>query len=284
MIDKVLRFLPAFPGKQRLARLIFKKKIEEANDISILGDYNCTYVLPNIKENIGFEIFINGIYEKETVDFIIKYMPANKMLLDIGANIGAISIPVCKERKDIYAICVEAAPWIFEYLKVNTKANEIQNFKLINKAISNESGNQVMFYSPRQLFGKGSLSPVFTQNGIKVQTISMVDLVKEYAISDIGLVKIDVEGFEYLAFAGGDTLLGDVNAPDILFEFVDWAENSSLLVSPGAAQNLLKQFGYHIFLFDKGIVKHEVETSITTGCCMFFATKKKNFLLNNYDF
>jgi len=273
MIGKVLRNIPSFPGKRRLARLLLKEKIRSAKDITVTGEYKCNFFLPNIKEDIGFEIFINGIYEKDTVEFIIKNLPANKILLDIGANIGAISIPVCKKRNDIIAVCIEAAPWIFEYLKTNTANNSIKNIKLINKAISNESGVDVLFYSPLEQFGKGSLSPIFTKKSIHVQTINLDNILKEYEVNDIGLIKIDVEGFEYLAFEGGKNLLINKNAPDILFEFIDWAENSSSGI-PGDAQNILKQFGYTIFLFEKGIVKEEVKKTITKGEIMLFATKK----------
>ncbi len=67
-------------------------------------------------ENIGFDIFINGIYEQQTSEFIAEKMPVNGVFLDLGANIGAITIPVHNNRKDIKIICVEAAPAVYTYL------------------------------------------------------------------------------------------------------------------------------------------------------------------------
>ena len=114
MLDKIIRKLPPFKGKQRLARFLFKKKITNDRDVSIKGDYNCYYKVPNIKENIGFEIFINGVYERETIEFIAGKIPQHGYLLDIGANIGAISIPLCNKRVDINVLAVEASKRVFK--------------------------------------------------------------------------------------------------------------------------------------------------------------------------
>jgi tRNA G37 N-methylase Trm5 len=117
MIDFLLRSLPLFKGKQRLARYLFSRRIREGSDITVSGKFGCRYSVPNVQENIGFEIFINGIYEAETIRFIASKVKKGGVFLDLGANIGAISIPVAMLRKDISVIGLEAAPWIFDYLK-----------------------------------------------------------------------------------------------------------------------------------------------------------------------
>lgn len=76
---------------------------------TISGKYECCYQLPNVMETIGFEIFINGVYEEDTIHFIKSKIPRDNLFLDIGANIGAICIPLNKLRKDIKIICIEAA-------------------------------------------------------------------------------------------------------------------------------------------------------------------------------
>ena len=68
------------------------------------------------------------------------------------------------------------------------------------------------------------MSPVFEKNGQLVNTITLSKLIEDYNIVDIGLIKVDVEGFEYFVFKGGEKYLKKNDAPDILFEFVDWAE------------------------------------------------------------
>jgi len=189
--------LPDFKGKQRLARWILKDRLNEA-DI-VISDQGCSFKIPNVKETIGFELFINGVYEPSTVNFISNRLKTGGVFLDIGANIGAITIPVCKSRTDIKAIAIEAAPWIFTYLEENVKKNELTNVTLVNKAISDKGQMTVEFYSPREKFGKGSMAPVFTRESVPVETVTLDEISNSLNGNEIGMIKIDVEGFEYFA-------------------------------------------------------------------------------------
>ena len=274
MISSILRRLPSFKGKRRLARLLLGDKIGTLRDCSIRGKYGCIIKVPNILEPIGFEIYINCVYEKETIGFISNRLLPGKILLDIGANIGAICIPVCKLNKGTKVIGVEAAPWVFQYLEFNAKENNISNITLINRAVTSESNESVIFYGPRDKFGKGSMAPVFTSDGVNIESITLDDLTGHLDSGDIGLIKMDIEGFEYRAFLGGTRLLTGESAPDILFEFVDWAENAALAGSAGAAQALLIEFGYKIYRFRDGKLGSMVKSPLTVGACLLFATKK----------
>jgi hypothetical protein len=113
--------LPLFKGKQTLARLLFKKAIANKKNFWVRGKQDCEYLLPNLIENIGFEIFINGIYEEETSDFFADKIPLNGVFLDLGANIGAVSIPkhsINKKEKRYYSnLCRSCAVYIHLFTK-----------------------------------------------------------------------------------------------------------------------------------------------------------------------
>lgn len=271
-LGKLFRRLPDFKGKRRLSRILFKNLIRSGTNIFVEGEMQCVYELPNIKEAIAFDLFINGIYEKETIEFFVKRTPSSGVFLDLGANIGSITIPLLKKRPDLTCICVEAAPWIFEYLGRNLLSNRLgSTVYSVNKAIWDKSGIQLPFYSPAEQFGKGSLSSVFTKEAIQVETITIGDLLRGRNISRVDMIKIDIEGFEYFAFKGAENLLRQADAPDILFEFVDWAQ-AMAGVEKGAEQELLRSFGYRIFQLDEnGLLEIK---NITKGSRMLFASKK----------
>ena len=157
-----------------------KRSITNKKNFWIKGKSRCEYLVPNVVENIGFEIFVNGIYEEDTSGFIIRNLPANAVFLDLGANIGAITIPVLSKRRDIKILCVEAAPWIYEYLKQNLARNKGDNVSAFNKALFYTDNEIVNFYSPDEKFGKGSMSPVFTDKVIPVSTGKLDTLLKDY--------------------------------------------------------------------------------------------------------
>lgn len=274
MIDTLFRRLPEFKGKKRLLAFLYMVKRKNAKDIIVNGKYNCVYKLPNIKENIGFDIFANGIYENETIDLVVEKCKNSTFFIDIGANIGSISIPVCKRLKNIKAICVEASPTVFEYLTWNVHKNKLNNINIINKAVADKDNIEVNFYSPEEKYGKGSMSPVFEKTGQLVNTITLTKLIADYKAVDIGLIKVDVEGFEYFVFKGSETVLNKPDAPDILFEFVDWAEELANRKT-GDAQNLLLEYGYTLFLINKSEIGPQLSVPLKKGAAMIWATKKK---------
>ncbi|MBK8521416.1 MAG: FkbM family methyltransferase [Chitinophagaceae bacterium] len=206
-INTIFRWLPDFTGKQRLGRLFFKKQIKQIENVIITGGFGLKYRLPNIKENIGYEIFINGIYEKETSDFIINNIPDGGIYVDIGANIGSIAIPGLTRKKNVKGICIEASKTIFSYLAENIKLNNLDNILLVNKAISSNDDELVHFYSPKNQFGKGHFSKDIKEEIENVVTIKLDSLLKNNNIAVPNIIKIDIEGYEYYAFERPENLL-----------------------------------------------------------------------------
>lgn len=276
MIDKFIRIIPEFKGKRRLTAALYRNKRSSTRDIIIKGRYGCIYKLPNLIENVGFDIFVNGIYESETIDFITTKCKNAKYFIDIGANIGSIAIPVSKRSPDLKIICIEASQNVFEYLNWNVEQNKLKNIKLIDKAVSDCDDQEVDFYSPDEKYGKGSMAPVFEKKGKTVKTITLRRIIEECTAGNIGMIKVDVEGFEYFVFKGGGSVLSSVDSPDILFEFVDWAERKAG-INPGDAQQLLIEYGYKLFLLDRNKITNEVKTPLQIGAAMIWATKKSRF-------
>ncbi|HEY5773246.1 MAG TPA: FkbM family methyltransferase [Chitinophagaceae bacterium] len=274
MLQQLIRLFPNFRGKRRLMKFLYKETVKSGKNIKVNGKYGINYILPNLRESISFDIFVNGVYEKETFSFLNSLIPTNGVFLDLGANIGSISLPLIKNRPDIRCFCVEAAPWIFEYLQKNINTNIVSDkITLINKALLDRNGETLPFYSPKEQFGKGSLSPVFTQEAIPVISITVDELVKEYHLPNVDMIKIDIEGYEYFAFKGASELLMHEKAPEILFEFVDWAEENAGLTK-GQAQQVLLDHGYQLFQLTINGKWIEHKTPLTTGSEMLFATKK----------
>lgn len=274
MLQQVFKYVPSFRGKNRCYRFLFGSQIRSKKDVSVKNSYGLEFRLPNIHESIGFEIYFNGVYEKETIDLIINRLPRGSAFLDIGANIGSILLPVAKKRPDVACYGIEASPRVFRYLTVNLESNRLANSRVFNYAATDCEGEEVKFFSPRELFGKGSMSAVFTDEFETVSTVRVDRLIEKEKIERIGLIKVDIEGYEYFALKGAEKLLQKQTAPDILFEFSAWSERKVQGLKAGDAQALLMGYGYTIYRVGKNNKLVPLRDFLTEGDEMILATKK----------
>lgn len=268
-IEKIFRKLPEFKGKKRLARLLMKNKISTLKDVTVHGKYG-SFLLPNVKEIIGFEMFVNGEYEPYIIDLLCDKLPDNGVMLDIGANIGTISIPIAKRKPSSQIIGVEASPKVFSYLEKNKQLNNVSNCTYINKGVSDKSGELLKFYSPDVMFGKGSQTNAYAAKSDEVLSTT-IDELASMVVSGIDVIKIDIEGYEYYAFKGGIQTLSKPDAPIILFEFLEWAEQKAG-VKPGNAQQLLMDLGYTLYEVIHSKLTN-IKAPITKGYAIIIAEK-----------
>lgn len=244
----LLQSLPSFRGKRRIGRMIMKLSGVLSKSGIVVNTKAGRFYLPNLKDMISIDLFMNGYYEKGLIDLLSKRMPRDGVLIDVGANIGSISIPVSKIRPDIKIIAVEASPWIFEVLKRNIQENNASNVEPLNYAVYSESGRTLPMYAPKDLFGKGSLKAVYTKDTEMVETITIDDLKSKCNLPAIHFIKVDVEGFEASVFSGmSQSSLAD--KPKIVFEFSEWAETAAGF-RPCEAQSIILSKGYEIQQMD----------------------------------
>jgi FkbM family methyltransferase len=162
---------------------------------------------------------------------------------------------------------IEEYPRVYSYLKINKQQNNLNNLHLFNLAIHEKGNIEIPFFSPLVLNGKGSFSPVFTDQAEMVKTIRLDDfLISHKLIPDF--IKVDVEGYELSVFKS----LSKVKLKNciILFEFVDWAEEAANY-KIGEAQRYLLDLEYNLFRFSKN---DKLTKEITSGSEMIISTQK----------
>lgn len=263
---KIFQKLPKFKGKLRLAKLLIRGK-NNSKTFSIPN--GLTFTVPNLIENVSFELLINGIYEEKYLNLIDNNIHINGIFIDVGANIGAVSVILAKQRPDITIHAFEASPYVFQFLKLNKEKNKLTNLNIHNLAIHSSDNIELPFYSPKTLNGKGSFSPVFTQDAEIVTTISLDSFFNKNNI-DPEFIKVDVEGYEALIFKSMDKYLSSNNACSILFEFVDWAEKLANF-EIGYAQKTLLDYKYNLIDMESKI---NIQNPINTGSTMILAKKQ----------
>lgn len=242
---QIYRNLPFFKGKAKLGKVLFKNLINKNNEIEFKAHYNLKYKIPNTLESLGVELILTGTYENNIVKFLKSNIKAGDIYFDIGANIGAMGLPVIKNKINVRYFAFEASPIVFEYLQYNFSRNKIKNSFLYNNVV-HEDDDQAMKFYQFEKYGKCSLAPTFTKEHIFVDSISLDSFCNNNSIPLINWIKIDVQGFELFVFKGLNKFLKSKKVENILFEFEPWEEVEAGL-GKGAAQQYLISLGYDLF-------------------------------------
>ncbi len=193
---------------------------------------------------ISFLNYIPEINEIKLTKFLVKNFKESDIFYDIGANYGFYTYLALEFCKEVHSF--EPLLEVFHYLKLNLE-NEPRAF-LNNFALYNENGEVVIYKSKYGLGGSTIIGDVykenknsFLNNAEKVKTITLDDYFKNHTPPTI--MKIDVEGAEYLVLEGGKNLLKNYN-PIIAMEIWQDSKNHKQAIE------LLKNFGYQAYEID----------------------------------
>ena len=150
---------------------------------------------------------------------VIGKIKENEVIIDIGANIGDTLFRLLNINTRPYYYCIEADNFFFEYLQKNKKSLDvnIQNKIILIKTLV---GDQL----------KGNLSETTTgtksliESDLGIKSKKLDDIIMEYKIKNIKLIKVDVDGFDYnILFSAINELKN--NKPDIFFEYMPLDES-----------------------------------------------------------
>lgn len=205
---------------------------------------------PSIDKGVELSLFETGTYEKGTIQLLKKYLKPGFVFLDIGANIGLMSVIASKyvgENGMVYA--VEANPNTVSILQANIELNNCKNIELIPVALSDEKGSALLFENWEVNRGGASLiSQSDEQQGVEVKMELLDELFDEN--TRVHLVKIDVEGFEPQVIRGGMTWFKK-QQPIFIIEVSEKREKE-VGPSPTAILQLVQTIGNYSFYKQKG--------------------------------
>lgn len=136
----------------------------------------------------------------------------NAVFVDIGANVGSVSLFVDNFNKDrkrkIRVFAIEPEPHNLILLQKNIEDNPVENVIVINKAIWHEN-KEVL------ITNRGGNSSIFEIEGVgqtKIQAITLEKLFKENNIKRVEVMKIDIEGAEFdLIINAPEKILAKIN-------------------------------------------------------------------------
>jgi FkbM family methyltransferase len=190
------------------------------NEPSIQKIYKPVFLM-NEDDSGRAQMFALGIPERPLIEMCLKVMrrPQESTFIDIGAHMGAYSVLLSPHVKAVSAF--EAQQRTFFQLCGNIFINELTNV----------TPTRVALVSPPEAHQPESTT-VLRNELVKTRTLD------NYRIyGDVGMIKIDVEGYEYKVLLGASNTLKESNYPPILFESNSQNVDEELRVQ-------LEQWGY----------------------------------------
>jgi len=127
------------------------------------------------------------------------------VIIDLGANLGIISILLSKKYPHTKIYSYEASPINYSNFVRNIQANGCTNITPFNLAVWSKSGEIVKI--PTSPTNSGGSSIFYKEEFFKqypvsdVATISLNDVFAANSIEHCKLLKVDIEGSEYEAFS-----------------------------------------------------------------------------------
>jgi FkbM family methyltransferase len=183
-------------------------------------------------------------YYDRFLPHLAKHLPSNRLVIDVGANVGDTLVGMIDANASLEYVCIEADKSFFDDLAKNINTIKAQvpnaNIHAVNVFVGKEVNNVSLEGS------NGTKHAVIGAGDIESQPLDKV-------LNDLGLdaklslLKTDVDGFDYDVIRSSEKLLSD--RPLIYFEC--HYENENQLNGYKSLFNELIERGYSSFaLFD----------------------------------
>ncbi|MGE0632488.1 MAG: FkbM family methyltransferase [Pseudobdellovibrionaceae bacterium] len=231
----------------------------------------------DLDEGIDFAIYLLGRFENSTYEAYAKTVKPGAKVIDIGANIGAHTLPL--------ATLVGDSGHVYAFEPTQTAFNKLQKNLSLNpelvKRVSLVQGMVVSspsFELPDSIYAswplhhndqahKLHLGVACTTTGAVSLTLDQI--VQKFSIQQIDLIKLDVDGFELEVLRGATNTL-DKMAPPILMELAPYTMEEKGY-DAAEAVHILTKYGYEFYGLDG--------KSLSTGDLMSWL-KKPGFSVN----
>ena len=163
-----------------------------------------------------------GIYEKGNLKLLTALVRPGTTYLDVGANIGLLSIPILRYFPTCRVVSFEPSPNALPFLRRTMQGSEFgDRWQVVGKAVGSHPGSLEFFTHSPALGAYDSLRDTQRVGGPVPQTVAVATIDEEWeALGSpiVSMIKIDVEGAEMEALKGAGKCIA-AHRPNILLEW-----------------------------------------------------------------
>ena len=183
--------------------------------------------------------------EEDEHAFLTEYPFSEETFLDVGANLGIVSLVLAHRFPECRIHAFEPNPSTVQALRKNLEYNDVDNVLVQDVAVGEVSGT-INFDANPENRGTARRPNEETDYTEEVSCITLDEYVEEQQIEEVTLLKVDVEGYEKAVFEGAERLLSNQRVEVVYFEVCP-ALSREIGFAPEAAATMLEEFGYRLY-------------------------------------
>jgi len=244
-------FSKAFSSSHNIKSITFDKGL-------VVGNFRGTSYFLNIRPQNHIEsyVFLHELWEPHIAELIAGYLNEPKAaVVDVGANIGATSIPLAKHFPNVSFHLFEPHPIVFDDLNHNLSFNKLSNVNAKNVAITDTGSSMMPFYAQRNAKNFGLSSFTLNNNIEDYEVIQVKCEALDEILSDqicVKVIKVDTQGHELQVLRSAQKLIAK-QRPVIFFEFEsDYFSESIETDTKNEILRFFKELHYELYMLVNG--------------------------------
>jgi|GEM_PF-915852 len=198
------------------------------------ADQTVSLLVDPINGSVDEYIFMHHQWEEPIARLLSEQLVEGSVLVDVGANIGAFTIPMAKHVCDAGRVfAFEPHPRLVTQIEKSLKYNVLQNTTVINKACGATVGEQTLYVKSKNVGGSSLVASLEQDERVPLRVTTLdIELAD---VEKIDVIKIDVEGYELEVLQGTQNIIR-THRPVLVIEF-----------SPSLYEARSKTIGLEIF-------------------------------------
>lgn len=201
---------------------------------------NLWFCFKNNNSNQVFDKIIqHGFPEIDLITWCVQFLNKHNSFIDIGAHIGSYSFYLSKFCKEVHSF--ECASKTQKWLWLGSELNEITNMSIYNCALgAEEVENANLYIKSSDGINSSLILESKETESITVEKVTIKTL-DNFKFHNVGLIKIDVNGWELEVIQGSIKTLEKHNYPPILFQV---SNNAELIEKKNLLFNFISSLSY----------------------------------------
>jgi FkbM family methyltransferase len=175
---------------------------------------------------VSSAIYWRGYHSPEAANLLRHHLRPNMTFVDVGANLGEITLLAAKRLTEGRVLAFEPMPRAFAELSRNVALNNLTGVELFNIGLFDKTASLPMYQKKDIIFGTinegvPSLFPAGDDpQNVMVPLRRFDDVAHECGLARLDVMKIDVEGAELMVLRGAECFIKRFR-PLIIVELCD---------------------------------------------------------------